>query len=74
MQFLTQHTLSFKLICAATCYPSGMGACHFWLIQFNLNWISQCYQLDQPFSFLRSVASDLGLRCVFMSHNKAYMG
>ena len=29
MQFWTKHTLSFKMIYDATCYPSGMGTCHF---------------------------------------------
>ena len=32
MQFLTQHTLSFKMMYDATCYPSGMGTCHFWCL------------------------------------------
>ena len=30
MQFWTQRTLSFKMMYDATCYPSGMGTCHFW--------------------------------------------
>ena len=30
MQFGNQHTLSFKTVYDATCYPSSMGACHFW--------------------------------------------
>ena len=72
MQFWTQHTLSFKMMYVATCYPSGMGTCHFWwtLLQHYLGSITRRSHITYYYLMFFIAYTFKGQRHVFAGWGK----